>query len=145
MGFLAGKSKPRCNELAEIFLQLRLSERSGRGVTKIYDRYGEDVFDINDNFIKVTITFAFERKFGNDYVENKEVPSVVHKTKKSLEVKKRILEEMIRNPKVTTNDLMSITNLGKTSIQKYIKELTESHLIERVGSTKSGYWKVNEE
>ncbi len=145
MGFLAGKSKPRCNELAEIFLQLRLSERSGRGVTKIYDKYGEDVFDINDDFIKVTIPFAFERKFGNDYVENKEVPLVVHKTKKSLETKKRILEEMIRNPKVTTNDLMSITNLGKTSIQKYIKELTESHLIERVGGNKTGHWKVKEE
>lgn len=145
MGFLAGKSKPRCNELAEIFLQLRLSERSGRGVTKIYDRYGEDVFDINDDFIKVTIPFAFERKFGSDYVENKEVPPVVHKTKKSLEAKKRILEEMIRNPKVTTYDLMSITNLGKTSIQKYIKELTESHLIERVGGNKTGHWKVKEE
>ena len=63
-GFFIGKSKPRCNELAEIFLQLKISERSGRGVNKIVDVYGKDTIEITDDYIKVIIPFAYERYFG---------------------------------------------------------------------------------
>ena len=143
LGFLAGKSKPSCNELAEIFLQLKISERSGRGVTKIYDKYGDGVFDINDDFIKVTIPFSFERKFGQDH-ENDAKSKITKKNAKADNVKLIIIKEMKNNPSITTRDLMGITKLGKTSIQKYIKELTENNLIERLGSKKGGTWKVND-
>ncbi len=142
LGFLSGKSKPRCNELAEIFLQLKISERSGRGVTKIYDKYGENVFEINDDFIKVTIPFSFERKFGNDY-EIEPNQTINKKTKKSDEIKLIILREMKENPYITTIDLVNVTKIGKTSIQKYIKDLTEGKIIERIGGKRGGYWKVN--
>jgi len=143
IGFLAGKSKPRCNELAEIFLQLKISERSGRGVTKIYDKYGEGVFDINDDFIKVTIPFTFERKFGQEYEKNT-LSKDSKKSKKADNVKLIIIKEMKDNPNITTKDLMEITKLGKTSIQKYIKELTYKNLIERIESNNGGSWKVND-
>ncbi len=135
-GFFAGKSKPRCIELAEIFLQLRISERSGRGVNRIYDRYGESAFQINDDFVKVTIPFAFERVFGS-------LPSEQKKVSKSERAKNLILREMRNNASITTLELMHISGLGKTSIQKYVKELVDEKAIERVGSNKGGHWKVN--
>ena len=141
LGFLEGKSKPRCIELAEIFLQLRISERSGRGVNKICNKYGENVFEINEDFIKVTIPFAYERKFGNDYEQDN---INYKKIKKADKVKLIIIDEMKKKPKITTADLIGMTKLSKTSIQKYIKELTEDNIIERVGANKGGYWKVNE-
>ena len=141
VGFLAGKSKPRCIELAEIFLQLRISERSGRGVNKICDKYGESVFEINEDFVKVSIPFMYERKFGNDETKfNNNSP----KLKKADKVKLLIISEMKKNSKITTNDLIELTKLSKTSIQKYLKELIEYNRIERIGSKSGGYWKVND-
>ncbi len=147
IGFLSGKSKPRCNELAEIFLQLRISERSGRGVTKIYDKYGENVFNINDDFIKVTIPFSFERKFGTEHVVKlrKTPNSHNNRKKKSDKAKLTIIQEMKKNPKITTEDLIDATGLGKTSIQTYIRKLSENNVIERIGGKKGGYWKINDE
>ena len=143
-GFLAGKSKPRCIELAEIFLQLRISERSGRGVSRIVDVYGENVFEITDDFVKVTIPFAYERYFGTQVVEQKTEQKTEQKNLTQPErIKQIIISEMENNPSITTMQLMNITGLKKTSIQNYIRELTSKGIIERVGSKKGGIWKVN--
>lgn len=45
-GFYSGASLPVNDVLASIFLQLRISERSGRGVPKIVGRYGKDSIKI---------------------------------------------------------------------------------------------------
>ena len=138
-GFFAGKSKPRCTELAEIFLQLKISERSGRGVTKIVDTYGEKVFDIEDDFIKVTIPFAYERDFGDSKNEQQ---TEQKKRAKPSQVQEMIILEMQKNPKITTEQLMIATNLKKTSVQNYIKTLSSNGIIRRVGSKKGGFWEV---
>ena len=143
-GFLAGKSKPRCIELAEIFLQLRISERSGRGVSRIVDVYGENVFEITDDFVRVTIPFAYERYFGTQVVEQKTEQKTEQKNLTQPErIKQIIISEMENNPSITTMQLMNITGLKKTSIQNYIRELTSKGIIERVGAKKGGIWKVN--
>jgi len=51
---------------------------------------------------------------------------------------------MKNNHNISTKDLMEIRKLGKTSIQKYIKELTYKNLIERIESNNGGSWKVND-
>ena len=56
-GFYSGASLPVNDVLASIFLQLRISERSGRGVPKIVGRYGKDSIKIEKNRIIVTIPF----------------------------------------------------------------------------------------
>ena len=59
--------------MAEIFVQLHISEKSGRGVPKIVEIYGEDAFDITSNTIKVTI--PYERlNLGNAPLDNKPIP-----------------------------------------------------------------------
>ena len=72
-GFYAGVSLPVNGRLAEIFVQLHISEKSGRGVPKIVEIYGEDAFDITNNTIKVTI--PYERlNLGNAPLDNKPIP-----------------------------------------------------------------------
>ena len=131
-GFLKGVSKPRCIELAEIFLQLKISERSGRGVLKIVEKYGKNTFQFDETFLKVTIPFARKKNFKED--ENK------NDLKKDIDL--IIIDEMNKNPFITIIDLMEITNLKRTSIQKYLKRLKENRKIERVGPNKNGYWKI---
>lgn len=54
-GFFAGESVPVNKKLSEIFLQLHISEKSGRGVPKIIEKYGKEAFDLRQNSIVVTI------------------------------------------------------------------------------------------
>ena len=56
-GFYSGSSLPVNEVLASIFLQLRISERSGRGVPKIVSIYGKESITIEKNRITVTIPF----------------------------------------------------------------------------------------
>lgn len=56
-GFFAGESVPVNKKLSEIFLQLHISEKSGRGVPKIIETYGKEVFEFRKNSIVVTIPF----------------------------------------------------------------------------------------
>lgn len=54
----------------------------------------------------------------------------------------RVLAEIRNNPNITKEQLMIVCNLGKTSIDNIISTLKSKGYIERVGSNKTGYWKV---
>ena len=54
-GFFLRESIPANEKLSEIFLQLHISEKSGRGVPKIIETYGKEAFTFRENSIVVTI------------------------------------------------------------------------------------------
>lgn len=43
-----------------LFLSMNLVEQTGNGVPTIVEKYGEEAFEIEDNYIKCTITFDRE-------------------------------------------------------------------------------------
>lgn len=136
-GFFEGKSKPRSYELANIFLQLRISERSGRGVNKITDVYGKEAYTIEDDYIKVTI--KYNRVLADNSKSEQKASKKVSKSQKNIDV---IISEMRNNPNITTSELMIVLNLKKTAVQKYLRLLQENGVIEHVGSARSGFWNV---
>lgn len=131
-GFFRGHSVPVNEKLSEIFLQLHISEKTGRGIPVISSEYGEGAFDFSDNDITVTIPFNFINEVG-DKVGDKSLN----------DSQTRVLAEIRNNPNITKPQLMIICHLGKTSIDKIISVLKEKGYIERIGSNKSGYWKAN--
>ena len=137
-GFYMGESIPVNQKLSEIFLQLHISERSGRGVPKIIDSYGKDVFDFRENSIVVNIPFNWINNVG-DKVGNK-----VGDKRPLNDRRKKILEEIRNNPNVTQAQLSQIIGIGLTAIENNIRFLKENEYIERVGSNKTGYWKIKE-
>ena len=70
-GFYAGISIPVNDKLTEIFVQLHLSEKSGRGVPRIVGAYGEQAFDFSDNSITVKIPFN-RLNMGDDTTQDNE-------------------------------------------------------------------------
>ena len=56
----------------------------------------------------------------------------------------KVLAEIINNSNVTKQQLMDLCELGKTSIDNIISTLKKLGYIERIGSNKTGYWRVNE-
>lgn len=57
-GFFAGESDPVNQKLSDIFLQLHISERTGRGVHKITEAYGRETYEFRENSIVVSIPFT---------------------------------------------------------------------------------------
>ena len=89
------------------------------------------------------VTIPFNRINGNSSRKvrdkvNYDVGDKVNKTQAG------ILKEMRNNPNVTLPQLMVLLNRGKTSIQNNVSFLRKNGFIERVGSNKNGYWKVND-
>ena len=57
-GFFAGESVPVNQKLSDMFLQLHISERTGRGVPKITEVYGKETYEFRENSIVVSIPFT---------------------------------------------------------------------------------------
>lgn len=141
-GFYLGESVPVNERLSEIFAQLRISDKSGRGVPKIIEIYSKDAFEFRENSIVVTIPFNSNRKVGNmvgDKVGNK--ISVSRKNGLN-DTRKIILSEMRHNPNITKRELSAIIGISETAIDNNIKYLKQNGYIERVGPNKDGWWKV---
>lgn len=133
-GFFLGESIPVNEKLSEIFLQLHISEKSGRGVPKITEMYGKNAFSFRENSIVVTIPFEKLQK-----VENK-----VEKKKLNAR-RQKIMQEIRDNSAVTTSELSKILGISETAVDNNLAFLKENQYIERVGSKKTGYWHVLDE
>ncbi len=135
-GFYMGESVPVNEKLSEIFLQLHISEKSGRGVPKITEVYGKDAFSFRENAIVVTIPFERISRIENK-VENKVG------NKKSLNLRRqKIISEIRDNPNITIAELHQILGISETAISNNIMFLKKYGYIERVGPRKVGYWKI---
>lgn len=139
-GFFSGESVPVNEKLSEIFLQLHISEKSGRGVPKIVETYGQQAISFNENSIVVTIPFNWINVVGNkvgNKVDNKSDSRMTPNRSK-------IISEVRNNPNITAAQLSVILGISVTAVQKNIEYLKTIGCIERIGSNKSGYWKVKD-
>ena len=137
-GFFLGESIPVNEKLSEIFLQLHISEKSGRGVPKIIETYGKEAFTFRENSIVVTIPLQKIKKVG------KKVGDKVGNKKGLNSRRQRIITEMRDNPNITTSELHQILGISETAVENNLTFLKENGYVERVGSKKTGYWKVLE-
>lgn len=136
-GFYSGASIPVNEILASIFLQLRISERSGRGVPKIVSKYGKDAIKIEKNRIVVTISFN-KINVNSFEITNSNTSKKFNKSQET------IIKLIRNNPNITIPQIMIETNLAVASIKKNLKILKNDKIIERVGPNNGGYWKINE-
>lgn len=139
-GFYLGESIPVNEKLSEIFLQLHISEKSGRGIPTIIEAYGKEAIEIRENSIVIKIPFNWINTVGNK-VGNK-IGNKVGNSKTSN--RDKIIKEIRNNPNVTNKQLSIIIGITETAIENNIRKLRENKIIERIGSKKTGYWKINE-
>ena len=141
--FYKGKSEPVNKKLSDIFLQLHISERTGRGVPIILSQYGKQAFELASNWIQVTIPFNFINVVDYDVygkVVNKSGEEVVNKV---LSInQKEILKHIRNNPNITISELVKIIGVSHTAIQNNLNKLQDMGIIARKGARKNGYWEV---
>lgn len=128
--FYNGISNPINKQLQKILGQLGIVEQTGHGVLEIIKNYGREAFNVSDNHIVVTLKFPFElTNQKGDY--------------SSLTIsQQKVLRAISTKPSITTDELVKVVGLGTSRIAIILKELKELNKIERIGSNKSGYWKI---
>ena len=139
-GFFSGESVPVNKKLSEIFLQLHISEKTGRGVPKITGKYGKEAFEFRENSIVVKIPFNWINVMGNKMGNKKG-------NKKSEGIRlndtqMKILEVIRNNPNITKKQIQEKIGKSKTTVDNGISFLKENGIIEHIGSNKAGYWNV---
>ena len=135
-GFFLGESIPVNDKLSDIFLQLHISEKSGRGVPTIVETYGKECIEFRKNSIVVKIPFNWINVVGN------KVGNKVRNKKELTNNRAKIIEEILSNPKITTVQLAEDLCLSDTAVDKNLKYLKDNEYIKRNGSNKTGYWEV---
>lgn len=141
-GFYLGESVPVNEKLSEIFLQLHISEKSGRGIPTIVEIYGKESITFRENSIVVTIPLNHIRKVGK---KDGEKVGKLNSNRPILNPRRQmIILEMKQMPGITKHELSEKIGISETAIDKNISYLRKNGFIERVGKTKGGYWKVLE-
>ena len=130
--FYAGISHPVNRQLQKIMGQLGYVEQTGHGVPEIIKHYGREAFDITENRMIVTLSFPYELEMKNMDFSNLN------------ESQKKVLMAIKTDPRILTNELTKVTDLKISRVNQIIKELKELGKLERIGSNKNGYWKVNQ-
>jgi fido (protein-threonine AMPylation protein)/DNA-binding HxlR family transcriptional regulator len=80
----------------------------------------------------------------NDLVKGQNDPVKVKNDLVNDPVKRNILQHLKQNPKANYRELADKTGYSTATIKRHIQELKKSGIIERVGSDKTGNWRIIE-
>ncbi|WOO86902.1 putative DNA binding domain-containing protein [Mollicutes bacterium LVI A0039] len=122
--FYAGKSVARNAKLVKIFDKLKFVESIGSGIDRVQECYDINIFDITDNYFKVTLKFNSHKNRG-------EIES-------STSIKEQVIFVITHSNGISVNDIAEQLQLSPKTIYRYISELLDEDIITR---TKQG--KVN--
>ena len=133
-----GRSETRNKVLANLFKELELIEKWGTGINRIkklcIDKgLQEPLLSEKNDFIDI----EFLRE-----IESQETTQETTQEIKKLSTKDKIIQELVKNKKVTRDQLSIITGVSTNAIKQHLSNLKKEGILKRVGSTKSGYWEV---
>lgn len=135
--FLQGFSLPKNKELMKVFRDLELVEQMGTGIIRILESYDKSSFEFFPNFIRVSFPFN-ENKFSKTIKQN----ANSFENSKLSEIQSSIISLMSDSPTITQATLARLLDVNIRTIQRNIKELMDLGVVERIGATKKGEWKI---
>lgn len=137
--FFSCSSMPRNRELMRVFKDLGLVEQLGSGMSRILQSYDRSIFEISDHFIKVI--FPFSLPVDDENVAIGDNNGDISGDNQSDSNKVLLLLE--KEPDITAKKMSEQTGMSTRKISRIIRELRESEMIIRIGSSRKGYWEIN--
>ncbi len=124
-----GRSEIRNHTIARVFKMMNLIEQWGSGISRIIEQcktYGLDEPGLEEigNAFRIVI---YRKSNVNEAVN---------------EAEKKVLKILIVNNKASRKYLSEKTRYSESKVYRTINSLKEKGVIERIGSDKSGYWKI---
>ncbi|MEI3535324.1 MAG: RNA-binding domain-containing protein [Bacilli bacterium] len=120
-------------------------ENYGKGLKRIQEAYSKESrkyeFDVNETFFRIILP-DLNYKNINDQKNGNENGNK-NGNEKIGKIEEEILKAISKNPSINLDELVSLTNKGKRTISRYLKELQNKNYIIREGSNRKGKWVIN--
>ena len=97
----------------------------------------------SNEFIEFMLKVINEAVDGMILTSNQETTQETTQETAQETTQEKIINLIKKNPTITQTEMAKILNLTRDGISYNIKILKEKGIIERVGSTKNGIWKIN--
>ena len=127
-----GQISVRRNELlADLFFRMHKMEKAGTGIQRMKDKMKEAGLP--------------EPEFSMDsfFIVQLERPTPQATPQAELtELESKIIAEIMKNPKVSRNDLAKKIGISADTVKEYLEKLKSKKVIRRVGKTSAGYWEI---
>lgn len=136
-------SKVRNELICDVLFKCNAVETWGTGLRKTYNLCDENKIDVYYEKEYDGFWFFFKRnvqKSEKDIVTN---DFTINDTIILSELEKIVLSEIQKNPHITRESLSALTSRSSRTMQRILDSLKEKKIILRIGSNKSGYWKIN--
>lgn len=122
---------------------MRLIEHTGHGIPTIVNKYGKEVFEIEENYIRCTIPFnegviasTKNGDVGLDDSSNVGLDVGLSKTEK------KVVSLLMEYSDYTSYELAAKIGVTKRTIERTFASLQNKKIIERIGSKRDGCWMV---
>ncbi len=133
-----GRSETRNKILANLFKELELIEKWGTGINRIKKLCIEKglkkpIFSEKNDFIDI--------QFPREIAKLETTQETTQETIK-LTTKEKILNYIKTNKNITREELATLIGVSSNAIKQHLSNLKKDGVIQRIGSTKAGYWEI---
>ena len=141
----AGRSEIRNKIIARIFREAGIIEQWGSGIPRIREaceKEGLKAPEISENGMFVKLTIYRRTKENETNGKNARSNMKISQGAKLKEEKKQVYMLIKENGKSTLRDIAELISISEASVQRRLESLQNENLICRLGSKKSGEWKI---
>ncbi|MBW6484992.1 MAG: winged helix-turn-helix transcriptional regulator [Syntrophobacterales bacterium] len=151
--FFSGFSVPRNKEIMRVSRDLEIVEQLGSGIPRILKTYGREAFEIRKSLLRVVFHYTIPVSRVKNTSQQAVIPEkasgktlvdgLVARLADGLAESQRLMLELIaENPRISKRAMAEKIGISTTAIDKNIAALKTKGLLTRIGSNKSGHWKV---
>lgn len=140
-------SRPGNPTIAQVFYYAGFIESWGRGIEKICEACAADSlplpeYTVHPSDVMLKFSAPAERVVLGPGETIKAVPESL--TKQVSDGAADVLAILMEDPGCSYKDIAERLSIGRTAVSSRIKELKENGVIVRIGSDKTGYWKISD-
>ncbi len=143
---MEGYSKPRNPAIARAFAYMKIIEKWGTGIPRLFEaceEYGllkPELIDFDGDF-----RVNMYRERGTTTETNRETGTNTEtNTKTNTESVERILSLMREKPAITVKTIAQQLELSVGGVRYHINKLKKDGIVEHIGSSKKGTWVIHE-
>lgn len=141
---IEGYSKPRNPAIANAFAYMKIIEKWGTGIPRIFREcrdYGlpdPELIDFDGDF-RVNMYRNNTNKASNESINE----SISESISESLNSDEAVIMDIIKsNPQISQKEMVTKSGFSRSKIQRILKVLQGKKVLYREGARKNGYWKI---
>ena len=141
---MEGYSKPRNPAIANAFAYMKIIEKWGTGIPRIFREcrdYGlpdPELIDFDGDF-RVNLYRNNTNKASNESINE----SISESLSESLNSDEAVIMAIIKsNPQISQKEMATKSGFSRSKIQRILKVLQGKKVLYREGARKNGYWKI---